>query len=85
MPRTRPNIIITGTPGVGKTSLCESLVDRTDLQHLAINHVAKERDCHDGWDKKMKSRIVDEDKVRNCMSLPGQDQGLRLLMVEHSF
>lgn len=63
MSRTKPNIIITGTPGVGKTSLCEALAGSTDLQHLSINRVAKERDCHDGWDDEMKSWIVDEDKV----------------------
>lgn len=64
MPRTKPNIIITGTPGVGKTTLCESLTSITDLKHLAINRVAKERECHDGWDDASNSWIVDEDKVR---------------------
>ena len=64
MSRSKPNIIITGTPGVGKTSLCESLVSTTNLQHLAINRIAKGRDCHDGWDEEIKSWIVDEDKVR---------------------
>ncbi|KAL8725405.1 MAG: hypothetical protein Q9166_007382 [cf. Caloplaca sp. 2 TL-2023] len=63
MPRTRPNIIITGTPGVGKTSLCELLTSTTELKHLAINRVAKERDCHDGWDEALRSWIVDEDKM----------------------
>ncbi|KAL8723434.1 MAG: hypothetical protein Q9225_000265 [Loekoesia sp. 1 TL-2023] len=77
MPRSKPNIIITGTPGVGKTSFCESLVDTTDLQHLAINHVAKVRDCHDGWDREMKSWIVDEDKVRECTSLPSSGSGTK--------
>lgn len=64
MPRTKPNIIITGTPGVGKTTLCESLTSITGLQHLAINRVAKERECHSGWDDALNSWIVDEDKVR---------------------
>ncbi|KAL8707848.1 MAG: hypothetical protein Q9220_007202 [cf. Caloplaca sp. 1 TL-2023] len=62
MPRIGPNIIVTGTPGVGKTALCESVTTTTKLRHLAINRIAKERDCHDGWDEGMKSWIVDEDK-----------------------
>ena len=65
--RQKPNIIITGTPGVGKTSHCELLAQRTDLRHLSINQVVKERGCHEGWDKQLKSWIVDEDQVRHTM------------------
>ncbi|KAL9007257.1 MAG: hypothetical protein Q9188_000060 [Gyalolechia gomerana] len=65
--RSKPNIIITGTPGVGKTSLCETLIDTTDLQHLSVNRIAKERDCHEGWDEAMKSWIVDEDKLLDAI------------------
>ena len=67
MPRKEPNIIITGTPGVGKTSHCELLAQNTGLKHLSINQTVKERECHDGWDDTYKSWIVDEDKV----SVPG--------------
>ncbi|KAL8673667.1 MAG: hypothetical protein Q9168_001922 [Polycauliona sp. 1 TL-2023] len=67
MPRTKPNIIITGTPGVGKTTLCESVASTTDLKHLAINRVAKERECHDGWDDALNSWIVDEDKILDAI------------------
>ncbi|KAL8961119.1 MAG: hypothetical protein Q9193_002279 [Seirophora villosa] len=62
MSRSMPNIIITGTPGVGKTSLCESLASSTNLQHLSINRVVKERNCYEGWDEDSQSWIVDEDK-----------------------
>ncbi|KAL8843094.1 MAG: hypothetical protein Q9170_000224 [Blastenia crenularia] len=65
--RDKPNVIITGTPGVGKTSLCESLLDSTDLRHLSINRVAQERSCHDGWDEDLKSWIVDEDKLLDAI------------------
>lgn len=64
MPRKKPNIIVTGTPGVGKTTLCESLTLSTNLKHLAINGIVKERNFHHGWDEQLKSWIVDEDKVR---------------------
>ena len=63
MARHQPNIIITGTPGVGKTTHCEQLADETDLQHLSIHRIVKERDCHDGWDEELQTYIVDEDKV----------------------
>ncbi|GAB7343819.1 hypothetical protein MBLNU457_1788t2 [Dothideomycetes sp. NU457] len=61
--RTSPNIIITGTPGVGKTTHCEQLAQATGLTHLNVNKVVKERECEDGYDEELKSVIVDEDKV----------------------
>ena len=70
MSRTLPNIIITGTPGVGKTSHCELLATNTGLKHLSINQIVKDRGCHDGWDAEYKSWIADEDKV--CQSNPIQ-------------
>lgn len=67
MPRTQPNIIITGTPGVGKTSHCHVLAATTGLKHLPINQTVKDRGCHDGWDEEYKSWIVDEDKVSHTI------------------
>jgi adenylate kinase len=61
--RSQPNLIITGTPGVGKTTHCELLAENTGLKHLSINHIAKERECYDGFDEELGSWIVDEDKV----------------------
>ena len=63
MARKNPNIIVTGTPGVGKTTHCETLTQSTGLKHLSINRVVKERGCHDGWDEAHKSWIVNEDEV----------------------
>ena len=83
MAKTKPNIIVTGTPGVGKTSHCDLLARNTGLQHLQINQIVKERGCHDGWDEDFQSWIVDEDKVgcdildvkrlTNTPSAPGFD------------
>ena len=73
MPSTQPNIIITGTPGVGKTSHCEVLAANTGLKHLSINQVVRDRGCHDGWDEEYRSWIVDEDKVR-LISTPEMPQ-----------
>ncbi|OHE93351.1 POS9-activating factor FAP7 [Colletotrichum orchidophilum] len=62
--RTSPNIIVTGTPGVGKTTHCEELARRTGLKHLSVNQVVKDRECHEGWDADFQSWIVDEDKAK---------------------
>lgn len=61
--RAKPNIIITGTPGVGKTTHCETLSTSLGLTHLSINTIVKDKGCHDGWDEEYQSWIVDEDKV----------------------
>lgn len=62
--RTSPNVIITGTPGVGKTVHCEQLAQEIGLKHLSINQVAKDRGCFDEYDEELKTWVVDEDKVR---------------------
>ncbi len=70
--RRNPNIIITGTPGTGKTTHCEALAARiaagtdaalAELRHIAVNDVVRERGCHDGWDAEFQSWIVDEDRL----------------------
>lgn len=69
MSRKLPNIIITGTPGTGKTTHCEDLAEKVPkLKHLNVNQVVKDKGCHEGWDEDYQSWIVDEDKVR-LMSL----------------
>ncbi|KAJ9662975.1 factor activating pos9 [Coniosporium apollinis] len=70
-----PNIVITGTPGVGKTSHAELLARNTGLKHLSINQVVKERDCNDGWDEEFKTWIVDEDKLLDAIEDEVQEGG----------
>ncbi|KAI5862839.1 P-loop containing nucleoside triphosphate hydrolase protein [Durotheca rogersii] len=65
--RTNPNIIITGTPGVGKTTHCEVLAERTGLRHVSVNEVVKDKGCHEGWDDEFLSWIVDEDKLLDAL------------------
>ena len=66
--RKNPNIIVTGTPGVGKTSHAEALSELTGLKHLAINRFAEEQGCYDGRDEELQTWIVDEDKVSTFMN-----------------
>lgn len=68
--RKEPNIVITGTPGVGKSTLAELVAELTGVKHLALNKIAEEHDCYDGRDEKLQTWIVDEDKVgtRICNS-----------------
>lgn len=67
--RFHPNIIITGTPGCGKTSHAESLVFQLQLpyKHYNISTIAKERQCFMSYDEEFDSHIVDEDKLLDSL------------------
>ncbi|RDA84670.1 hypothetical protein CP532_3526 [Ophiocordyceps camponoti-leonardi (nom. inval.)] len=73
--RRSPNIIVTGTPGVGKTTLSESLAERTGLRHLSVNHIVKDRACHEGWSEKYQSWIVEEDKLLDSIEADAKAGG----------
>jgi adenylate kinase len=64
MARQNPNIVVTGTPGVGKTTHAEQLARATGFKHLSVNQIVKDEGFHEGKDEETGSWIVDEDKVR---------------------
>lgn len=62
--RFKPNIIISGTPGCGKTKMCEVLQRKLDnYKYYNISDFAKQHNCYDGYDKARKSYFVDEEKL----------------------
>ncbi|KAG9453746.1 hypothetical protein H6P81_006650 [Aristolochia fimbriata] len=61
--RQKPNILITGTPGTGKTTTCSLLSDATQLRHINIGELVKEKNLHDGWDDEFDCHIINEDLV----------------------
>ncbi|XP_067003641.1 adenylate kinase isoenzyme 6 [Anabrus simplex] len=65
--RILPNILITGTPGVGKSSLCQQLMERTGLEWLDVGQIAKENNCFEEYDAIYQCPILDEDKVLDQM------------------
>eukprot|EP00735_Rhodelphis_limneticus_P007206 TRINITY_DN19710_c0_g1::TRINITY_DN19710_c0_g1_i1::g.3325::m.3325 TRINITY_DN19710_c0_g1::TRINITY_DN19710_c0_g1_i1::g.3325 ORF type:complete len:178 (-),score=31.04,sp/Q54Y03/KAD6_DICDI/57.99/8e-66,AAA_18/PF13238.1/3.6e-31,AAA_17/PF13207.1/2.9e-17,AAA_28/PF13521.1/7e-05,AAA_28/PF13521.1/3.8e+03,AAA/PF00004.24/0.00019,AAA/PF00004.24/3.7e+03,SKI/PF01202.17/0.00046,AAA_33/PF13671.1/0.007,KaiC/PF06745.8/0.0014,KaiC/PF06745.8/5.5e+02,AAA_16/PF13191.1/0.00083,DUF2075/PF09848.4/0.0019,Cytidylate_kin2/PF1 len=63
MERRRPNILITGTPGTGKTSLGQQLAERAAMKYINIGDLVKEKGFHEGWDDEYDCYILDEDKT----------------------
>ncbi len=64
-PRSLPVIVITGTPGTGKTTHAQLLVEQSPvpLHYINVSDLIKERMLHDGFDEEWQTYIVDEDKV----------------------
>ncbi|TGZ62061.1 hypothetical protein CRM22_007635 [Opisthorchis felineus] len=63
MARLSPNLLITGTPGTGKTALATLVSDRLKFNFLSVNDVAKRHQLYDGYDDKNDCHILDEDAV----------------------
>ncbi|KAH0776577.1 hypothetical protein KY290_007988 [Solanum tuberosum] len=59
--RKRPNILITGTPGTGKTTTVVSLVVVTELRHINVDDFANEENLTNGWDDNFDCYYVNED------------------------
>ncbi|XP_010269094.1 PREDICTED: adenylate kinase isoenzyme 6 homolog isoform X2 [Nelumbo nucifera] len=61
--RKRPNILMTGTPGTGKTTTSSLLADATQLRHINVSELVKEKNLHQGWDDEFDCHVIDEDLV----------------------
>lgn len=64
-PRKFPVVLITGTPGCGKTLHSQVLAADSDVKmtHLNIGDIVKQHGFHNGFDEEWKSYIVDEDRL----------------------
>ena len=64
--KTSPVIVITGTPGTGKSTHAELLVQESPvpLQHINVSGFVKEKELYENFDAEWDTHIVDEDKAR---------------------
>ena len=65
--RSRPIVLVTGTPGVGKTSTASLIADRLSFEHLCVGDLVKEHSCYEGRDETFDTHILDEDKLLDLM------------------
>ncbi len=67
-----PVIVITGTPGTGKSTHAELLAQESPvpLKHINVGDLVKEKGLYEEFDEEWQSYNVDEDKVRPLGSVP---------------
>ena len=55
--------LFSGTPGTGKSTLCQELAERCGMNYINIGDVAKEGELYEGWDDQYQCPILNEDRV----------------------
>jgi len=66
MSRQKPNILICGTPGTGKSSICQKLIEKLDknsFQSLEISEFCRKNNCIESHDQELDSDIIDEEAL----------------------
>jgi adenylate kinase len=82
MSRLRPNILITGTPGVGKSLLAGRLGLSLGMRVINVGQFAKEKGCLGAWDEAYESHELEEDRLLDLLEEEvGKGEGG--LLVEH--
>lgn len=76
------NVLITGTPGTGKTTLCQHIVAHFEARalndnvqnetpfnvtHLNISDIVKKHSLDDGYDARFDTLLLDEDRLLDWM------------------
>jgi adenylate kinase len=61
-------IVLTGTPGCGKTTLSKELGKKLDYKILELNKKVKKNKLYSGFDKKRNTYIIDQTKVKKFVN-----------------
>jgi adenylate kinase len=61
-------ILITGTPGVGKTTVAKQLAEELDAHYINLTELAQTNNLLSGEDKERKTTIISEKKMRRKIS-----------------
>lgn len=60
-------IVVTGTPGTGKTTVAMMLAKKTGWKYIDVNSVIDKHKLSEGYDRKKKCKIIDVKKLNKTM------------------
>ena len=69
MSRSRLNILITGTPGTGKTTLSELLSTKINYNLINVGNLIKEKSLHGDYIPELDTYELDEDKINDELEI----------------
>ena len=79
-------IIVTGTPGVGKTAVGKLLAERLGSEFLSLGDLVKKQRLHKGFDRSARSYMIDEPAVKRMLKGYLKDyREKRIVFETHSF
>ncbi|MCP9261241.1 AK6 [Dirofilaria immitis] len=61
--RQRPNLLVTGTPGTGKTTLSETLAEKLGFDYINCSKEIIDNNLYSEYDEELDSHILNEDKL----------------------
>ncbi|ORZ22307.1 AAA domain-domain-containing protein [Absidia repens] len=70
-----PNILVTGTPGTGKTTTSEMIAQVTGLTHINVGDLIKSKQFYEGYLEEYDTHILDEDKLLDDLEDVMQEGG----------
>jgi len=60
-------IIVTGTPGTGKTTVAKKIAKEKGIKYIDVNNIISKYKLSEGYDRKRKTKIVDTDKLNKIL------------------
>ncbi|VDL69973.1 unnamed protein product [Nippostrongylus brasiliensis] len=65
--RQRPNILITGTPGTGKSTLAQEVASRLQFDVIEVGKEVREHGLVSEYDPRLNCHVLDEEKLLDHM------------------
>jgi len=56
-------ILVTGTPGVGKTTLSRRIAGELGIRHIDVSEYIKANELYDAYDEELETHLFDEEKI----------------------
>ncbi|GBG28052.1 Adenylate kinase isoenzyme 6 [Hondaea fermentalgiana] len=66
--RALPNVLVTGTPGTGKSAHCAAVAEAlAEMEHVDVNALARSQGLFAGKDEERDVDVLDDDKVCDAL------------------